>query len=645
MGLQSSADQSSEAELADWDKGFSEILAVYKNSPLGKRSKNFTQTVDLWAKMMGMNSDHCSKEKKTAHGAKEKKVDAIYQLAGEDEWLNKPSAETDIAFQKAKSEMIENAGGLSTWCKLPLEERNAQTAKMIKSALISLGESKYATLPEEEQRLVDFFIWVGCGCHKNQNTVEGGNSAMMAWWDETGTPGPILLANKDNAAVINSTETANLNTDAVECAFNVTARGGVKATSIAGAIFNHKDDKKGQQDIFKWWFAEAKIPLSFPGTSSNRYGAYCDAAAVLLQHHDKFLEFLEFIRDKKDRRVFTNMEKNLYAALKCKATLTEMAVLALYAQAVTHPYIRQIRGPECEDINMLDLGPLHLQVQQHIEAIIRKPKLLISKDASYVTGAMDGKCWEHPEAVKAILKMSPDLPHLSDVLVTFFKGALSTWKRFTTEFTPGGLIDEATDLQKDLAWMPPTNDLNEGLLGSYRVFMRSSPRATLHYFNAQALYQRNNTQAFVAKNFSDEDDKYVRQKAREIDASGLEKKRHQQLIEHHQQQVEQRRQKDADNKAKADEKALRLSKVVLILTQDAITALKGKKLQEQVEAFHHFGAKLPLQKDLQLVDKKRDALKAAIDCFDNKTWIPKSHIYDSTEPLCVIDEDPESDEE
>lgn len=151
MGIQSSADQSSEAELEDWDKGFSEILEVYRNSPLSKCSEDFTRTVDLWAKMMGMNSDHRSKEKKTACGAKGKKADAIYQLAGEDELLDKPSDETDVAFQNAKTEMLENAGGLSTWSKLPLEERNMQTAKMIKSALISLGESKYALLSEEDQ--------------------------------------------------------------------------------------------------------------------------------------------------------------------------------------------------------------------------------------------------------------------------------------------------------------------------------------------------------------------------------------------------------------------------------------------------------------------------------------------------------------
>jgi len=65
-----------------------------------------------------------------------------------------------------------------------------------------VGETEYGTLSEEEQRSLDFFIWVGCGCHKDLNTVKGGNVAMMAWWLENDIEGPILLANKDNAAVL-----------------------------------------------------------------------------------------------------------------------------------------------------------------------------------------------------------------------------------------------------------------------------------------------------------------------------------------------------------------------------------------------------------------------------------------------------------
>jgi hypothetical protein len=87
--------------------------------------------------------------------------------------------------------------------------------------------------------------------------------------------------------------------------------------------------------------------------------------------------------------------------------LTELATLTLYAQTITHPYMRQIRGPDSGITNMLDLGPLHLKVEQHINEIISNPELLKSANATYTTGAIDSKEWETPDAVAAILKMAP----------------------------------------------------------------------------------------------------------------------------------------------------------------------------------------------------------------------------------------------
>jgi hypothetical protein len=441
---------------------------MFQKSPLGKRSKNFDRVLDLMLKWMGMNTDHCSKAKKTSRLISEKKTDAVVQSLGENEVLEKSSEETDVVFEKFRIQMIDNAGGLETWNALEKHEQGIRIAVMIKEATKAVGENLFSDLSAEEQWELEFFIWVGCGCHKDSNSVLGGDTAMRAWWMKTDTPGPILLANRDNAVVLNSVESTSQTNEATDHALNVTSRGGVKAASIAGAIFNHKDDKKGQQDTFRWWFKQSGIPINFPNTSSNRYGSNCAAAAVLIQYHNKFLQFLEFVRDRKDKRVFTNMELNLYNALRCKPTLTELATLALYAQAITHPYMRQIREPNSRTTNMLDLGPLHLKVEQHIDKIISHPELLMSANATYTTGAMDGKEWETPDAVAAILKMAPELPHLSNLVVEFFTGARGKWICFTSEFTPGGLIDEATDSQKDWAWMPPTNDLNEGILGVFR---------------------------------------------------------------------------------------------------------------------------------------------------------------------------------
>jgi len=121
-------------------------------------------------------------------------------------------------------------------------------------------------------------------------------------------------------------------------------------------------------------------------------------------------------------------------------------------------------------------------------------------------GSLDGEEWHYPDVIKAIKKMELDLPHLKPVLVTFFKGAAETWKRFTSEFAPGGLIDEATVEENRLAWMPATNDVNKGALGSFHVLVRQQPQLTLLGHNALAMFFRNDTEAFMAKMFTEKED-------------------------------------------------------------------------------------------------------------------------------------------
>src|ERR1700683_1686312 len=363
LGIHSSVDQSSEQEVEDWNDILADTLTIFQKSPFGKRTKNFDHVIDLVAKWMGMNTDHCSKAKKTTCLVGEQKTDAVQQILGEKDMLDKSPEEADTELEKFRAKMIEDTGGIAAWNALDKNEQAIHIASMIKDAVKSIGESLFSDLSEEEQWELEFFIWAGCGCHKDMNSVLGGDTAMRAWWAKTNTPGPILLANRDNVVTLNNIQTPLENDAAIEHALNVTTHGGVKTASIAGAIFNHKDDKKGQQDTFRWWFKKTGIPINFPNTSSNCYGSNCAAAA-------KFLEFLQFIHDRKDHQVFTNMKLNLYKALQCKATLTELATLALYAQAVTHPYMHQIHGSKYGTTNMLDLGPLHLKVEQHIDKII-----------------------------------------------------------------------------------------------------------------------------------------------------------------------------------------------------------------------------------------------------------------------------------
>ncbi|KAJ6470311.1 hypothetical protein DFH09DRAFT_954862, partial [Mycena vulgaris] len=124
------------------------------------------------------------------------------------------------------------------------------------------------------------------------------------------------------------------------------------------------------------------------------------------------------------------------------------------------------------------------------------------------------------------------------------------WIRFSSEFAPSGLIDGLNDAEKGRIWLPATNDRNEGALGSFIVYMRGNPTAALATHNGLAMFKRNQTQGFMDMWFSPEDHQYTMRAARNLDASGMERKRKQLQMEYNQRVLAERAQKVADAAAK-----------------------------------------------------------------------------------------------
>jgi hypothetical protein len=197
-------------------------------------------------------------------------------------------------------------------------------------------------------------------------------------------------------------------------------------------------------------------------------------------------------------------------------TLIELAVLALYGQAITYPYMRCAWKART---NILTLDPLHSKL------LISSPDLLCGPEASYRTGALDSQRWERPEVIYVILAMECRLPHLRGALVAFLEGALETWIRFTAEFTSKGGIASLSAGEQESAAMLSTDDTNEGMLGAdARVAKRRAPRAGLEFINGKSMYKRNNTQAYAAQNLqSPATQAYVCAAARTIDGEHREK--------------------------------------------------------------------------------------------------------------------------
>ena len=560
-----------------------------------------------------MNGDHASDQLKTARLGQGWKEEVTRTDLGN-------TVINSMSLGALSTALVPHMSDYSESSNVPEALGNA-----IKALAMELGTASFEGLPADEQRRIDFFVRGGCCMHKDLNSVKGGNDAMQAQWAELDTLPPVLLANKANAAAIRADTTGETLGAAAQLATDASTRGAVKAASIAGALFNNKDDKKGHQDFHRHYFEKVKLELTgekhsvkFPDTSNTRYQCYCNAAAELLTYLPHYITFLELIRDKKDKPGFNHMEQNLYNALHDSPTLTEFAVLVLYAQSVTHPYMREVRGPGSENVNLLDLGPLHDELHNHIARIIDDPSILIGANVSYESATLDGLPWEDSRAVSAVYAMADRLPFLKPTLVAFFAGALETWERFSAEFAGGGLVDSLTASERTMAFMPSTNDANEGSLGQWRRHARLNPNTTINHFSGIAAYHRNDTQAFMDAKFQAEDHTLIIRTARKIDANGSSKTFRKELIQSQQRLADNRREKDQERQQKAQDKFDKLATINVITDRTKIASLKCSELDEQLEIHRciRHDKDVPIKARVAQKAKKLEALLAAVGRYE-----------------------------
>jgi hypothetical protein len=594
--LESVTEQSSEAAVSAFLRRIEEATDYFNRSPYAKTLAQKVTVADFLRLLKGMHGDHASKEKSAARGMAEKKRESAINELGEKAMLALSVADLITYLSAWNQKKLAEVGGLDEWNKLDALEQTRRDKKLMEDIVKALGQKEYDALSGGDRRILDLFVWAGCCMHKDQNSFKAGNAAMVLAWKDLGVTPPILLANKANSATLRGIlhpegpdPTTTTFTEDEQRAFEQSTRGGCKATALAGTILNNKDDKKGQGDRHIKHFQEKVDPLytRFPDTSNTRFGSHGEAAADLIRYLDAHIEYINIIRMSKQTATLTNIEYNVLQALNDMATRTELCAMALYTQAISKPYMKAVRGPKSD--NVLDLGPLHELVREHIVKLIQNPEPLVSEDLSHVDSTLDGQDWDNPGAIDAVLKLMPTLHHLKEITVAFLRGALVTWERFTAEFAPGGLIDEASADEKHLAWMPATNDVNEGALGAYRVAIRGKPSLTLHQYNAMAMFRHNDTQAFMDAVFTRDDHLYVMREARRLDESKLEAHRRKELVDFRVAVARIRKDKEDARQVKLKADAERLSQVVLAKSTADIDKLTVAKMGEQFDAFRFHG--------------------------------------------------------
>ncbi|KAF6751435.1 hypothetical protein DFP72DRAFT_907726 [Ephemerocybe angulata] len=366
LRVASTVDHTAPTSVAMWIDLLQASLETYNNSPMARRASKSFSLRKFAMKMKGMCSDHASAEK-AAFDLLKGKMDMLELL---------------VFLSDRKSALIESLGGMEKWDELGDVVQSEHEAQLLKDLKDELGRKEYDSMPPEARSALNLFIWAGCCMHKDQNSFKGGAEAMGLSWALAGLTLPLILANKASAAkirdILNPGRKDAPLTPEEEEAIAASTRGGVKAAALIHlfAAFGLKESHR------------------FPDTSNTRFTTYGLAACELLKHLDFYRSFLDDARLRKQRVGWTNIELNLYNALHDAPTLTELAVMALYTQSVTHPYLRVVRGSGEDTVNALDLGPFHLKVRSHCEAIIANPDLLIAPDASFEKGSLDGKDFE-----------------------------------------------------------------------------------------------------------------------------------------------------------------------------------------------------------------------------------------------------------
>ena len=184
LGLQTSLDGSSEQAVNDWDDELQNIADIFNNSPLALESDNFLRLVEIFVKLSGMSSDHCGKEKKDFKLMGNKKTAAIEQVLGEKRILDDSIDELMPDFVHANQEMLKEIGGETTWNALDEAAQKELKSEMLQKLTADLGKDAFEKLSDHEKALFKLFIWVGCGCHKDLNTVLGGYISLSKFWKE-----------------------------------------------------------------------------------------------------------------------------------------------------------------------------------------------------------------------------------------------------------------------------------------------------------------------------------------------------------------------------------------------------------------------------------------------------------------------------
>ncbi|TRM63419.1 hypothetical protein BD626DRAFT_621753 [Schizophyllum amplum] len=601
LGIEQAVNHTSETQFTGWTDLIEDLFEVGNEFCAdGERAEQWRV---FWNKLTGMMSDHAEDQKKLFRLLRDFKQRCERELRGERWHFGENGL---LASMTVISErMIQDVGGTEAWQQLTEDERTKRYEEGRSAYFHKIGEADFDKLPAEAKVDVDFMLWAGCCMHKEMNAFKGFCTGMEGWWKAKGKDGPIKLYNRDNHATVQTAQ----GTTAAQRAEDRTKGGAVKLVSLAGAIFRHKDRKRGQQDTLRFFFdAELGFTINFPDTSNTRFQSHADACTVLITYLDLLIKFLEYVRDNKGTGKLNHMEQNVLDGFRCRRTMREVVLVVLYAQAISAPYMREIRGPFRSFDSVLEQGPLHAKVIAHLEKIAADPGLLVNDRVEFETASLDGKLWHDPEAIYAALAWiqrcsAEEREEMKDQLTMACKAATETWRRFSSEFQE---ISKASKENLRRAPMANTNDANEAAFGRERRALRNMPSISHPQLNSRQMFRHNKTSKFL-RNMNALNRIKLRKLVRKRDGSGANRAKREKLMKNFKKVAVTRRKKNALQQEKKDQATAKINNTIVISDVTALDEARDAaprtekyltvlQLDEQLNWYQHHFPDGPLPK-------------------------------------------------
>ena len=563
LGVYSTHSHSSEAQVQNLLEVTEGMCQTYNSLPSFKSSEPATND-ELFRKVTGVISDHAEDQKKkfrlifelkTALWTTKLGSDALAELS-EDELANL------MADELRRSH--DAAGSREAWLKLS-EDDQAKILTESRDALkADLASAAFDALCPEDRSSIRLCVWTGCAAHKMMNLFKAGCKKMGESWALNGLTPPVLLPNKDNDAVISSTDVDPGYGDVERRAVAISEGGGVKTISLAGGIFNHKDSKKGHHDTYRAALcAQTGSFTVFADVSNMRFGSFGDGAGEVMLYLDWHIQYLEDHAYSKTKVGLTHMEANLLKGLRDPATQQELMVMAIFSECVFHPYLQHVRsGDKGLATNMLDEAPWHLRLKEYLESVISDPDLILGETATFETATLDGKRFHNANVMGSIFNRASPLatPHLRMCLIAFFQGALEKLPSFTTEFTSGE-IDKLIDAERKLSFCMQTNDVNESMFGLYCTYDWKNPSGSLLLYNSIQMNKLNETEQWRENHLTEADDAALRKGARDIDAQHLEKERRKEINHARTEKIAEQKKAEKERTDRANAKEAKIARI------------------------------------------------------------------------------------